>query len=152
MLYRIQIEQAIGQPLPPMEDGQMPPELMNQIAVMATQATQQVTGQAQAMAEAEAAKQRDPQREMFEAQLALERDQLMQKEGKDQRDKEVELMKAEMQGQIEREKIAAQNEREDIKAAVDLQEAELRTQRDVEKNFTELVKTVRESTNQNGEI
>ena len=35
---------------------------------------------------------------------------------------------------------------------MNLQEAELRTQRDVEKNFTELVKTVRESTNQNGEI
>ena len=89
---------------------------------------------------------------MFEAQLQLERDQLTQKEGKDQRDKEVELMKADMQGQLEREKIAAANEREDVKAAVDLQEAELRTQRDVEKNFTELVKTVRESTNQNGEI
>jgi len=145
MLYKIQIEQAMGQPLPTMEDGQMPPEVMNEIAMMATQATQQVTGQAQAMAQAEAQAQRDPQREMFEAQLQLEKEQLMQKEGKDQRDKDVEMMKAEMQGQLEREKIAAANEREEVKAAVDLQEAELRTQRDAEKNFTELVKTVRES-------
>ena len=145
MLYRIQIEQAMGQPLPTMEEGQMPPEVMNQIAMMATQATQQVTGQAQAMAQAQQQAQRDPQREMFEAQLQLERDQLMQKEGKDQRDKDVEMRKAEMQGQLEREKIMAANEREDVKAAVDLQEAELRTQRDAEKNFTELVKTVRES-------
>ena len=145
MLYKIQIEQAMGQPLPTMEDGQMPPEVMNEIAMMATQATQQVTGQAQAMAQAEAQAQRDPQMEMFQQQLQLEKEQLMQKEGKDQRDKDVEMMKAEMQGQLEREKIAAANEREDVKAAVDLQEAELRTQRDAEKNFTELVKTVRES-------
>jgi len=145
MLYRIQIEQAMGQPLPTMEEGQMPPEVMNEIAMMATQATQQVTGQAQAMAQAQQQAQRDPQREMFDAQLQLERDQLMQKEGKDQRDKDVEMRKAEMQGQLEREKIMAANEREDVKAAVDLQEAELRTQRDAEKNFTELVKTVRES-------
>mgnify|MGYP003630394359 FL=1 len=145
MLYKIQIEQAMGQPLPTMEDGQMPPEVMNEIAMMATQATQQVTGQAQAMAQAEAQAQRDPQMEMFQQQLQLEKEQLMQKEGKDQRDKDVEMMKAEMQGQLEREKIAAANEREEVKAAVDLQEAELRTQRDAEKNFTELVKTVRES-------
>jgi len=145
MLYRIQIEQAMGQPLPTMEEGQMPPEVMNEIAMMATQATQQVTGQAQAMAQAEAQAQRDPQMEMFQQQLQLEKEQLMQKEGKDQRDKDVEMMKAEMQGQLEREKIAAANEREEVKAAVDLQEAELRTQRDAEKNFTELVKTVRES-------
>ena len=148
MLYRIQIEQAMGQPLPTMEEGQMPPEVMNEIAMMATQATQQVTGQAQAMAQAEAQAQRDPQMEMFQQQLQLEKEQLMQKEGKDQRDKDVEMMKAEMQGQLEREKIAAANEREDVKAAVDLQEAELRTQRDAEKNFTELVKTVRESKEQ----
>jgi len=145
MLYKIQIEQAMGQPLPTMEEGQMPPEVMNEIAMMATQATQQVTGQAQAMAQAEAQAQRDPQMEMFQQQLQLEKEQLMQKEGKDQRDKDVEMMKAEMQGQLEREKIAAANEREEVKAAVDLQEAELRTQRDAEKNFTELVKTVRES-------
>jgi len=82
-----------------------------------------------------------------EGSMELARDTAlgMQKEGKDQRDKDVEMMKAEMQGQLEREKIAAANEREDVKAAVDLQEAELRTQRDAEKNFTELVKTVRES-------
>ena len=148
MLYKIQIEQAMGQPLPTMEEGQMPPEVMNEIAMMATQATQQVTGQAQAMAQAEAQAQRDPQMEMFQQQLQLEKEQLMQKEGKDQRDKDVEMMKAEMQGQLEREKIAAANEREEVKAAVDLQEAELRTQRDAEKNFTELVKTVRESKEQ----
>ena len=82
---------------------------------------------------------------MFEEQLQLEREQLMQKEGDDQRDKEVDLIKANLQAQLEREKIEAANEREEVKAAVDLKEAELKTQRDAEKNFTELVKTVRES-------
>ena len=33
MLYKQQIEQAMGQPLPPM-DGPMPPELMNEIATV----------------------------------------------------------------------------------------------------------------------
>ena len=52
MLYKQQIEQAMGQQLPELGEGQMPPEVMNQIAGMAAQATQVVTGQAQAMAEA----------------------------------------------------------------------------------------------------
>jgi len=89
MLYRLQIEQAMGQPLPQLEDGQMPPEVMNQIAMMAAQATQQVTGQAQAMAQAQAAAQQDPQRQMFDAQLQLEREQLMQKAEDDMRDAEL---------------------------------------------------------------
>ena len=53
MLYRQQIQQALGQELPPVGE-EMSPEVMNQIAVAAAQATQVVTGQAQAMAEAEA--------------------------------------------------------------------------------------------------
>ena len=77
MLYRLQIEQAMGQPLPEVQTGQMPPEMMNEIALMAQAATQQVTGQAQAMAAA--MQTPDPQRQMFEQQLQLEREQLMQK-------------------------------------------------------------------------
>ena len=52
VLYRQQIEQALGQQLPHV--GQVPPEIVDQIAGMAAQATQQVTGQAQAMAQAQA--------------------------------------------------------------------------------------------------
>jgi hypothetical protein len=148
MLYRIQIEQALGQPLPPL-DQELPPEVMNEIAVAAAEATQIVTGQAQAMAQA--MQNPDPQRQMFEQQLQLEKDQLMQKEQKDVRDKEVELMKADLDAQIEREKMQADLQVEDTKAAIDLQELELKNQRDIEKNYTELVKTVKETRQQNGE-
>ena len=148
MLYRIQIEQALGQQLPPL-DQELPPEVMNEIAVAAAEATQVVTGQAQAMAQA--MQNPDPQRQMFEQQLQLEKDQLMQKEQKDARDKEVELMKADLDAQIEREKMEADLQVEDTKAAIDLQELEMKNQRDLEKNYTELVKTVKETRKQNGE-
>ena len=148
MLYRIQIEQVLGQPLPPL-DQELPPEVMNEIAVAAAEATQIVTGQAQAMAAA--MQNPDPQRQMFEQQLQLEKDQLMQKEQKDVRDKEVELMKADLDAQIEREKMQADLQVEDTKAAIDLQELEMKNQRDIEKNYTELVKTVKETRQQNGE-
>ena len=151
MLYRQQIEQAMGQPLPVMEEGQMPPEVMNQIAAMAAQATQQVTGQAKAMAEAQAAAQQNPQMEMFQQQLRLEKEQLMQKAEDDMRDAEVAMTKAQLDAQIKREKIEADARKEDTKAAIDLQELEQKAKADAEKNFTELVKTVRESRKQNGE-
>ena len=150
MLYRIQIEQAMGQPLPPI-DQPMPPEVMNQIAMMATQATQQVTGQAQALAQAQAMAQRDPQREMFEAQLQLEKEQLAQKAQDDMRDAEVTLTKAELDAQIKREKIEADLKVQDTKSAIELQELEQKSKVDAEKNYTELVKVVRETRKQNGE-
>jgi hypothetical protein len=150
MMYRIQIEQAMGQPLPPI-DQPMPPEVMNQIAMMATQATQQVTGQAQALAKAQEMAQRDPQREMFEAQLQLEKEQLAQKAQDDMRDAEVTLTKAELDAQIKREKIEADLKVQDTKSAIELQELEQKSKVDAEKNYTELVKVVRETRKQNGE-
>ena len=149
MLYRLQIEQAMGRPLPEIQDGQMPPELMNEIALMAQAATQQVTGQAQAMAAA--MQTPDPQRQMFEQQLQLEREQLMQKEGDDQRDAQLAAMKAELDAQVKREKIEADLRIQDTKAAIELQELEQKAKVDAEKNYTELVKTVRETRKQNGE-
>jgi hypothetical protein len=102
-----------------------------------------VTGQEQALAEA--MQTPDPQRQMFEQQLQLEKEQLAQKEMEDVRNKETELMKADLDAQIEREKLDSKERVEDTKAAIDLQELEMRNQRDAEKNYTELVKTVRES-------
>ena len=151
MLYRQQIEQAMGQPLPPMEDGQMPPEVMNQIAMMAAQATQQVTGQAQAMAQAQAAAQQNPQMEMFQQQLQLEREQLMQKAEDDARDAQLAAMKAELDAQIKREKIEADLRVQDTKSAIELQELELKAKADADKNYNELVRTGRESRKTNGE-
>ena len=145
MLYRVQIEQAIGQPLPPL-DQPMPPELMNEIAVAAATATQQVTGQAQAIAQAQAMAQSDPQREMFEQQLQQERDELMQKEMSEQRKAELEMQKAQINAQLEMERIDANRDAQEVKTAIDLQELEMKNEREVEKNFNELVQTVKQST------
>ena len=143
--YRIQIEQILAQQgiqLPP--PGQpIPPEVESQISIAAAEATQRVTGQEQALAAA--MQTPDPQRQMFEEQLQLEKEQLAQKETEDVRDKTVEMQKAELDAQIEREKMDSGERVEDTKAAIDLQELEMRNKRDAEKNYTELVKTVRES-------
>ena len=77
---------------------------------------------------------------MFEAQLQLEKEQLMQKETKDQRDADIKLQKIDADVRVA-----------DTKTAVELQELEQKAQADADKNYTELVKTVRESRNQNGE-
>jgi hypothetical protein len=140
ILYRVQIEQALGQPLPAMEDGQMPPEVMNEIAVAAATATQQVTGQAQAMAQAQAIAQQNPQVEMFQQQLQLEKEQLAQKEQEDLRDKDIEMMR-----------IEAQREATQTKAAIDLEELQAKTQNDEIKNLNEVLKTVRETRTNQGE-
>jgi len=140
--YRIEIETILSQQgiqLPPPGEA-VPPEVESQIAIAAAQATQEITGQAQALAQAEQAAQQDPQREMFEAQLQLEKEQLMQKETKDQRDADIKLQKIDADVRVA-----------DTKTAVELQELEQKAQADADKNYTELVKTVRESRNQNGE-
>ena len=75
----------------------------------------------------------------------------MQKEQEDVRDKQVEMNKAELEATIKREKIEADLRVEDTKAAIDLQELEQKSKSDAEKNYTELVKTVRDTRKQNGE-
>ena len=143
--YRVEIEAMLAQQgiqLPP--PGQpIPPEVESQISIAAAQATQAITGQEQALANAMATP--DPQREMFEQQLQLEREQLMQKEQSDVRDTQVAMTKAEMDAQVKREKIEADARKEDTKAAIELQELEQKSKTDAEKNYTELVKVVKET-------
>jgi len=136
MLYRQQIQQALGRELPPVGE-EMSPEVMNEIAVAAAQATQIVTGQAQAMAEAEARAQTDPQREMFEKQLDFEKQQLAQKENEDIRDKEVELAKAQLSANLELEKL-------DTQTAIDIQKLEAQTKKDLDKDFLDTVKVLKD--------
>jgi len=151
MLYKQQIEQAMGQALPELDGAEMDPETMNQIAMMAAEATQEVTGKAQALADAEAVAQQDPQREMFEAQLQHEQAQLAQKTEDDARDAQLVEMKAQLDAQIKREKIDADLKVQDTKSAIELQGLDQKAKTDAEKNYTELVKIVRESRNPTGE-
>jgi len=140
--YRIQVEQLLAQQgvqLPqPGPDGQMPqipPEYENQIAIAAAQATQQITGQEQALQQAMEVP--DPQREMFEQQMALESEKLRLRE------KEVD-----QKGQLELEKIDSQERQTDVKIAADLREVELRDERSADTNLTNLARIVKESREQ----
>ena len=140
--YRIQVEQLLAQQgvqLPqPGPDGQLPqipPEYENQIAMAAAQATQQITGQEQALQQAMEVP--DPQREMFEQQMALEAEKLRLRE------KEVE-----QKGQLELEKIDSQERQTDVKIAADLREVELRDERSADTNLTNLARLVKESREQ----
>jgi len=140
--YRLQVEQLLSQQgiqLPqPGPDGKMPqipPEYENQIAMAAAQATQEITGQEQALQQAMEVP--DPQREMFEQQMALEAEKLRLRE------KEVE-----QKGQLELEKIDSQERQTDVKIAADLREVELRDERSADTNLTNLARLVKESREQ----
>jgi hypothetical protein len=99
MKMRQQVEQVIGQPLPP-PGMPLPPELENQLAVMVAQAMQQL------------APMYKPQPEVDQmAQVEMQKLQL--READSQRDAQVEMAKAQMEAQTDaadrasREKIAA---------------------------------------------
>ena len=137
--YRIQVEQILsqqGMQLPqPGPDGQLPqlpPEAESQIAMAAAQATQQITGQDQALAAAMATP--DPQREMFDAQMKLEYEKIGQK----QED-------SELQAEIDLEKMKSDERREDLRTAADLQEAEMKHQEEVDRGFIDLTKMAQEA-------
>lgn len=99
MKMRQQVEQVIGQPLPP-PGMPMPPEMENQIAMMVAQAMQQL------------APQYKPQPEI-DQMAQVEMQKLQAKEADSQRDAQVELAKAQIEAQSDaadrasREKIAA---------------------------------------------
>ena len=103
MLYKQQIEQAMGQQLPPMD--QMTPEMMNELALVAAQATQQVTGQAQAMAQAQQNAGMDPL-------LALKEREIEAKQQTDALRSQVDLAKIESNEAIAEMKIARDREKE----------------------------------------
>lgn len=98
---RIQVEQIIGQPLPP--PGQpLPPEIENQIAVMVAQAMQQLAPMYKPQA------QPDPM-------VQLEAAKLQQKEADSQRDAQTELAKAQMQYRSDAEDRASKEKVEMMK-------------------------------------
>ena len=137
--YRIQVEQIMaqqGMQLPqPGPDGQLPqlpPEAESQIAMAAAQATQQITGQDQALAAAMATP--DPQREMFDEQMKLEYEKINQK----QED-------SELKAEVDLEKMESDERREDLRTAADLQEAEMKHQEEVDRDFIEIAKMARET-------
>ena len=142
--YRLQVMEMLaqqGMQLPQIgPDGQMPqlpPEMESEIAIAAAQATQQITGQEQALAQAMAAQQQDPQMQMFQEQMQLEFEKLAQRDRESKR-----------RAEVERERMESQEQQTDIRVASDLQQAEMRDDRDVDANLTDIARIVRESREQ----
>tara|TARA_R100000935_G_scaffold1689_1_gene5190 strand:- start:3857 stop:6298 length:2442 start_codon:yes stop_codon:yes gene_type:complete len=133
MKYRQQIEQVLGQPLPQMGEGEMPPEIMNQIAAQAAQATQQVTGQEQALIEAQ---QIQAQAAQTQPLVELKQAEIQQKAQSDQMKAEVDMMKQQSTEAIAEMKIAQQREDSLIK------EKGL-----MRKDYRDILKDVRDSDN-----
>ena len=132
MLYKIQIEEAMGQPLPPLEELQkMPPEqaqqIMNEIAQAATQATAQVTGRAEAMAKAEEIEKMDPI-------IELQRAEIRQKAVAADQKAEVDREKIESQEAIAEMKIAQQREK-DVQSSI----------LEADRTYADILNTVREA-------
>ena len=109
--YRLQVERAMGIQLPPMpKDGeepkQMPPEIADQIAQLAAQASQQLLMQNQQEAKAQEAARmaQDPIIQMQQQELQIKQGELQRKAAKDQLD----AMLKQQQLEVERERIASQ--------------------------------------------
>jgi hypothetical protein len=111
--YRLQVEQAMGMPLPPMptdsEDApNVPPQIADQIAMMSAQASQQLLQRDQQQAQQQAAQQQmqDPVVQMQMQELQLRQQDLQLKAQK----QAMEAQAKEQQLQIEAARIAAQKE------------------------------------------
>ena len=139
MGYKQQIEQALGQPLPPLDQmQQMPPEqaqqLMNEIATAAATATQQVTGQQEALMKAQQNAQMDPI-------VELKKEEIAQRAQGDA-----------LRAEVDQAKIESQEAIAEMKVAQDREEALLKAQGDINKTYGQILKDVRSSdTNTKGD-
>jgi hypothetical protein len=114
MEYRKQMEQQMGQMLPPIpkdaddEESNMSPEMEAQVSQMAAQAAQQLLQQHQQEAQQQQAQQQaqDPLIQLQQQELQIKAAEQQRKAAKDQTDAQLKLQ----QLQIERERIQAQQQ------------------------------------------
>ena len=104
MLYRQQVEQMIGRALP-IEGEQIPPELENQIAQAAAQATQQISAQAQQFAQQQQEGGIDPLVQIRMQELELKERDMQRKEAESQSRLSFDVQKAQVQTALEETKI-----------------------------------------------
>jgi len=104
MLYRQQVEQMIGRPLPA-EDEQVPPELENQIAQAAAQATQQISAQAQQFAQQQGEGGIDPLVQIRMKELELKERDMQRKEAESQSRLAFDMQKEQVKTALEETKI-----------------------------------------------
>jgi hypothetical protein len=104
MLYRQQVEQMIGMPLPA-EGEKIPPELENKIAQAAAQATQQISAQAQAFAAQQGEGGIDPLLQIRMKELELKEREVERKEAESQSRLAFDIQKEQTRTAIEESKI-----------------------------------------------
>jgi hypothetical protein len=111
--YRLQVEKAMGMPLPPMDDeneehATVPPEMADMIAQRAAMASQQLLQQNKQEAAAQAAQQQmqDPVVQMQQQELQIKMQELQLKQTKMQ----IEAAEKADRIRVEEERIAAQKE------------------------------------------
>jgi hypothetical protein len=104
MLYRQQVEQMIGRPLPT-EGEQIPPELENQIAQAAAQATQQISAQAQQFAAQQGEGGIDPLVQIRMKELELKERDMQRKEAEAQSRLAFDMKKEQVKTILEETKI-----------------------------------------------
>tara|TARA_R110002020_G_scaffold92286_4_gene223533 strand:- start:1042 stop:2016 length:975 start_codon:yes stop_codon:yes gene_type:complete len=104
MGYRQQVEQMIGRELPT-EDEQVSPELENQIAQAAAQATQQISAQAQEFAQQQEEGGIDPLVQIRMQELALKERDMQRKEAEAQSRLAFDMQKEQVKTALEETKI-----------------------------------------------
>ena len=139
MEYRKQVEQAMGQTLPPYNEEQdeveMAPDMEVRISQMAAQASQQLLQQHQQEAQQQKAQQQaqDPLIQLQQQELQIKGQDLQRKTSKDQSDAAIKAA----QLQVERDRISAQQETEGAKLAAKIhgeaRQAQLQAQKPTKK-------------------
>jgi|TARA_R100000750_G_scaffold30276_3_gene19301 hypothetical protein len=104
MLYRQQVEQLIGRPLPG-DDEQVSPELENQIAQAAAQATQQISAQAQQFAAQQGEGGIDPLLQIRMKELELKERDMQRREAEAQSRLAFDMQKEQVKTGLEETKI-----------------------------------------------
>ena len=104
---RVQVQQMIGQPLPP-PGAPMPPEMENQLAVAVAQAMQQL------------APMYKPQEQQVDPLVQVEQAKIQQKAIADERDAAVDIQKAEIKARSDAEDRASKERIAGMKAGIEL--------------------------------
>jgi hypothetical protein len=123
--YRLQIEQAIGIPLPP-EDAEMPPQVEMALSSMMSRAAQQVLQQSQAQASQQQAQQQaqDPLIQMQQQQLQIDQQRVQIEQQKLELQKQKQILDAAANADrinVDKQRVSGQQQLDAMVATADIE-------------------------------
>ena len=123
--YRLQIEQALGVPLPP-EDAEMPPQIEMALSSMMSQAAQQVLQQSQAQAAQQQAQQQaqDPLIQMQQQQLQIDQQRVQIEQQKVELQKQKQILDAAANADrtnVDKQRVSGQQQLDAMVATADIE-------------------------------